>query len=154
MIMVRFPAVAGKALREGRIHASEQIIMHNQLRPLFGMSERHAVYMAAVAMAEVDSPQESCLKPKRAGWNTSGCVGLEPYGAEVVPWRQAHVRVESGSQPPEQGDGGLGAALFDLPVRARSHTGAVSGRSRLVRVSAGPDTIFAAVELNPGRWFR
>jgi hypothetical protein len=53
-------------------------------------------------MAEVDSPQERCLKRKRAGWNTSGCVGLEPYGAEVVPWSQAHVRVESGRQPPEQ----------------------------------------------------
>ena len=30
-----------------------------------------------------------------------------------MPWSQARVRVESGGQPPEQGDGGLGAALFD-----------------------------------------
>ena len=30
-----------------------------------------------------------------------------------MPWSQAHVRVESSGQPPEQGDGGLGAALFD-----------------------------------------
>jgi hypothetical protein len=30
-----------------------------------------------------------------------------------VPWSQAYVRVESSGQPPEQGDGGLGAAFFD-----------------------------------------
>jgi len=43
----------------------------------------------------------------------SGCVGFEPYRAEVVSRGQAHVGVEGGGQVPQEGDGGLGAALFD-----------------------------------------
>ena len=67
-----------------------------------------------VTMAEVESLQACCcLQNQAVGPSTSGRVGFEPYGAEVVPWSQADVRVESGGQPPEQGDGGLGAALFD-----------------------------------------
>src|ERR1700722_5691222 len=67
-----------------------------------------------VTMAEVESLQACCCLQNQAVWpSTSGRVGFEPYGAEVVPWSQAYVRVESGGQAPEQGDGGLGAALFD-----------------------------------------
>lgn len=30
-----------------------------------------------------------------------------------MPWGQAYVGVQGGGQLPQQGDGGLGAALFD-----------------------------------------
>jgi hypothetical protein len=43
----------------------------------------------------------------------SGCVGFEPYGAEVVSWGQAYVGVQGGGQTPQQSDGGLGATFFD-----------------------------------------
>ena len=35
-----------------------------------------------------------------AGMIASGCVGFEPYGAEVVPRGKSHVRVEGGGQAP------------------------------------------------------
>ena len=43
----------------------------------------------------------------------SGCVGFEPYRAEVVSRGQAHVGVQGGGQAPQQGNGGLGTAFFD-----------------------------------------
>lgn len=47
-------------------------------------------------MAEVEAPQECCLQTQAAGMITSGCVGFEPYGTEIVPWSQPRVRIESG----------------------------------------------------------
>ena len=44
----------------------------------------------------------------------SGCVGFEPYRAKVVSCGQAHVGVQGGGQAPQQSNGGLGAAFFDV----------------------------------------
>ena len=65
------------------------------------------------ATENVAVSDDHCRWPRTLGPAGSGCVGFEPYGAEVVPWGQAHVGVKGGGQAPEQGDGGLGAALFN-----------------------------------------
>jgi hypothetical protein len=56
---------------------------------------------------------ENLRDPRAAGLITLGCVGFEPYGAEVVPGGQPHIGVKGGGQLPEQGDGGFGAAFFN-----------------------------------------
>lgn len=56
-------------------------------------------------------PYPAHLHP--AGLITLGCVGSEAHRVEVVLCGQAHVRVDGGGQSPEQGDGGLGSALFE-----------------------------------------
>ena len=38
---------------------------------------------------------------------------FEPHRSEIVPCSQAYVGIQCGGQAPQQGNGGLGAALFD-----------------------------------------
>jgi len=60
----------------------------------------------------------------------SGCVGFEPYRAEVVSRGQAYVGVQGGGQVPLEGDGRLCAALFDALDLIDGHVGARLARRR------------------------
>ena len=60
----------------------------------------------------------------------SGCVGFEPRGTEVVSCAQARGGVQGGRQAPQQGNGGLGAAIFCAPDLAGRRVRARPGRRR------------------------
>jgi hypothetical protein len=51
-------------------------------------------------------------------------VGFEPDQAEVVSCCQAHIGGQGGGQAPQEGDGGLGAALLDALHLIDGHVGA------------------------------